>query len=264
MRHASAMAATLAGAGVGLLGGLIGLGGAEFRLPLLVGVFAVPLRRAIVLNLAVSLFTVLAGLVGRFAAGSAPPGVPWHVIAVVTAGGMVGAWLGVSWLVGASSARLQRAVRVLLALMGGLLLIEAFLPGPSAGLFSHPVAQWLGGATAGIVLGVVSSLLGVAGGEMIIPTLVFGFGEDIKGAGTASLMISVPTVLMGLSRQAAAGLRPTAQEITSTVVPMSAGSIVGALAGAFLVAYAPGDVLKVLLGLVLIWSAARLGRHAAA
>ena len=29
----------VAGAAVGLLGGLIGLGGAEFRLPLLIGVF---------------------------------------------------------------------------------------------------------------------------------------------------------------------------------------------------------------------------------
>ena len=31
-----------AGAGVGILGGLIGLGGAEFRLPLLIGLFGFP------------------------------------------------------------------------------------------------------------------------------------------------------------------------------------------------------------------------------
>jgi uncharacterized membrane protein YfcA len=38
------MAAAFAGAVVGVFGGLIGLGGAEFRLPLLVGFFADPLR----------------------------------------------------------------------------------------------------------------------------------------------------------------------------------------------------------------------------
>jgi len=40
------------------------------------------------------------------------------------------------------------------------------------------------------VIGLVSSVLGVAGGELIVPTLVFGFGADIKTAGTASLLIS--------------------------------------------------------------------------
>ena len=41
------MAAALAGAAVAVLGGLIGLGGAEFRLPLLIAVFAVFPHRAI-------------------------------------------------------------------------------------------------------------------------------------------------------------------------------------------------------------------------
>jgi hypothetical protein len=43
--------AGLAGAGVGILGGLIGLEGAEFRLPILVAVFGYALRRAVGLKL---------------------------------------------------------------------------------------------------------------------------------------------------------------------------------------------------------------------
>ena len=70
MQRVSALAAAGVGAGVGVLGGLIGLGGAEFRLPLLIGFFANPVRRAIVLNLGVSLFTVLAALAGRLSVGS--------------------------------------------------------------------------------------------------------------------------------------------------------------------------------------------------
>jgi hypothetical protein len=42
--------AAAAGASVGVLGGTIGLGGAEFRLPLLIGVFGFAALQAVVLN----------------------------------------------------------------------------------------------------------------------------------------------------------------------------------------------------------------------
>ena len=54
------------------------------------------------------------------------------------------------------------------------------------------------GFLAGIAIGAVSSLLGVAGGELIIPTIVLLFAVDIKLAGSLSLAISAPTILMGL------------------------------------------------------------------
>ena len=55
----------LYGAPIGLLGGLIGLGGAEFRLPVLAGVFRYAARRAVALNLAISLVTVVSALLIR-------------------------------------------------------------------------------------------------------------------------------------------------------------------------------------------------------
>jgi hypothetical protein len=51
--------ATLWGAPIGPLGGPIDLGGAEFRLPVLAGVFGYATRRAVALNLAISLVTVV-------------------------------------------------------------------------------------------------------------------------------------------------------------------------------------------------------------
>jgi len=45
-----AVAAFSAGAGIGILGGLIGLGGAEFRLPLLIGLFGFGALEAVILN----------------------------------------------------------------------------------------------------------------------------------------------------------------------------------------------------------------------
>jgi uncharacterized protein len=64
VRH-SPVAALLYGAPIGLLGGLIGLGGAEFRLPVLAGVFSYTARRAVALNLAISLVTVVSALLIR-------------------------------------------------------------------------------------------------------------------------------------------------------------------------------------------------------
>lgn len=48
-----------------LLGGLIGLGGAEFRLPVLAGPLGYTAKQAIPLNLAVSLITPAAALFTR-------------------------------------------------------------------------------------------------------------------------------------------------------------------------------------------------------
>jgi uncharacterized membrane protein YfcA len=57
--------AFLSAAPIAVLGGLIGLGGAEFRLPVLAGLLQYPARQAVPLNLAISLMTVLASLAIR-------------------------------------------------------------------------------------------------------------------------------------------------------------------------------------------------------
>ncbi|MFJ5879823.1 hypothetical protein [Kitasatospora cineracea] len=57
-----------AGAGIGVLGGMIGLGGAEFRLPLLIGLFGFAALSAVILNKAMSLVVVLTALPARLAA----------------------------------------------------------------------------------------------------------------------------------------------------------------------------------------------------
>jgi hypothetical protein len=55
----------LAGCSVGVLGGLIGLGGAEFRLPLLIGAFGFVAVGAVIMNKAMSLVVVLTALPAR-------------------------------------------------------------------------------------------------------------------------------------------------------------------------------------------------------
>jgi uncharacterized protein len=86
------------GALIGSLGGLIGLGGAEFRLPLLIGVFQFAALEAVILNKAVSLVVVATAL--PFRALTVPWGevaAHWSVIADLLAGSLLGAWFGAGW-----------------------------------------------------------------------------------------------------------------------------------------------------------------------
>jgi uncharacterized membrane protein YfcA len=90
---------------------------------------------------------------------------------------------------------------VLLVLIGVLLIIEGFLPSQLPAFLPKALAWHISaGLLFGLLIGLVSSLLGVAGGELIISTLVFAFGADILTAGTASLIVSLPTVIVGVAR----------------------------------------------------------------
>lgn len=253
------LSAALAGAAVGVLGGLLGLGGAEFRLPVLVALFGFPLRRAIPLNLAVSFVAVMVAAPSRWwLAGQAPPPDAAPVAVAMIVGGMVGAGLGARWLARVSDEGLHSAVRALLIGIGGLLIVEAATPWVSRGMPLGLVGQAVAALLAGLGIGAVSTLLGVAGGELIIPTLVLAFGVEIKAAGTLSLLISIPTMLVGLARHHALGGFQGVRGVGRVVIPMALGTVVGSAAGALLVVFVSANAIKVVLGSVLVASALRV------
>ncbi|MCC5665252.1 hypothetical protein LC653_15335 [Nostoc sp. CHAB 5784] len=68
---------------IGLLGGLIGLGGAEFRLPVLAGKLGYSVRQAVPLNLAISLITIAASLVIRGSTLSFSPVIPLFYLLII-------------------------------------------------------------------------------------------------------------------------------------------------------------------------------------
>jgi len=248
---------------IGILGGLIGLGGAEFRLPVLIGPLNYSARQAVPLNLAVSLVTVAASLAIRGRTLTFTPLLPLGAaIMALISGAVVAAFIGATLGAYLSKTQLERIILCLLVGIGSALIVEGFLPQDGRG-FLPPATAWRMGAGIGfgLMIGLVSSLLGVAGGELIIPTLVFAFGADIKTAGTASLLISLPTVYVGILRYASQGAYTERQALKQTVAPMGIGSVIGALVGGLLVGIIPASLLKIGLGIILIISAIRTFRH---
>lgn len=245
---------------IGLLGGLIGLGGAEFRLPVLAGTLGYRVHQAVPLNLAVSLITIIASLLIRSRTLSWDSVIPFlPVILSLILGAIVTAFLGAMLASLLSNEQLERSILVLLVLVGVALIVESFLPQTIPALIpSSRFWQISAGILFGLAIGLVSSLLGVAGGEVIIPTLVFAFGADIKTAGTASLLVSLPTVTVGLIKYASRGAFRDRSALQNTVVPMGFGSVIGAFLGGSLVGIIPASVLKLFLGIILNISAFRV------
>ncbi len=151
------------GALVGTLGGLIGLGGAEFRLPLLIGAFRFAALEAVIVNKATSLVVVATAL--PFRAATVPLGEVashWPIIANLLAGSLLGAWFGAGWATRLTSGTLYRVIAVLLV---GIAAILVFGHDPVATEYP-PLpgsAQLVVGVTAGFVIGAVAAILGVAG-----------------------------------------------------------------------------------------------------
>jgi uncharacterized membrane protein YfcA len=146
----------------------------------------------------------------------------------------------------------------LLMAIGMLLIGERFLPaGLPALVPSEPNAQIIAGIILGLCIGTASTFLGVAGGELLIPTLLFIFGADIHTAGSAALFVSIPTVCIGLVRYRRIGLLPNRATLIRVGLPMGVESLIGAAAGGIFAGSTSAEVLKLILGAILIAAAVK-------
>ena len=247
------------GAVIGALGGLIGLGGAEFRLPLLIGAFRFAALQAVILNKAMSLVVASALPFRAAAVPFASIAAHWSIIVNLLAGSLFGAWLGAGWATRLAS---QMLYRVIAGLLLGIAVVLVVGHGAAAtgAILTGPL-QMVAGVTAGFIIGIVAALLGVAGGELLIPTLVLLFGADIKLAGSLSLAVSLPTMLVGFARYSRDRNFVVLGENRRFVLVLAAGSILGSFIGGRLLGFVPNAVLLPLLAIILVLSAAKVWRH---
>lgn len=248
------------GTAVGSLGGLIGLGGAEFRLPLLIGLFGFPVLEAVVLNKAFSFIVVASAL--PFRANAVPwasVAASWFIIVNILAGSLVGAWVGAGIATRLQTRTLRRTIAMLLVTMALLLLLS-----PAATTFRPVMDSWfltVAGVFAGFVIGSIAAFLGVAGGELTIPTLVILFGLEVTLAGSLSLVISLPTMAIGLARYSQDNSFRVITDNRRFTLVMATGSVVGTFIGSRMLDVIPHSSLIPLLAVILGVSAIKLWNH---
>lgn len=254
-RPARAGTAVVTGFLTGTAAGLIGVGGGEFRLPVLVSLLGFPLKLAASANLLIGLVTVVVSAVLRLG------GHRWAhedlvLLGVMAFASVIGAALGCLLRTRLRFRLFTAVVCTYLVLVGAWMLYEG-LARVEHTLF-HPsgVGRAALAAAGGFLVAVASGALGVAGGELRIPMLLYLFGVPVRDAGTLSLAVSIPTIAAGVVTDWHRD-RPPAWALR-TAGWMGGASIAGAFTGAALLPLVDRDTLDTLLGLVLVLATVRM------
>lgn len=197
------------GLAAGFLSGLFGVGGGLVIVPALMSVLGMSQRRAAATSLAAIVLTAAVGT-GSYALRGE---VSLVAAVLLVLGSLVGAQIG-TWLLRRLPARVLPWIFVAFALFV-IVSQQLQVPVRDAGLVLDPL-RGAGLVVVGLVAGVLSGLVGVGGGSVIVPglELIVGVG-DLLARGT-SLLVMIPTAIMGTWSNARHG-----------VVDLRAGLIVG-------------------------------------
>lgn len=120
------------------------------------------------------------------------------------------------------------------------------------------VALVLALVALGLFTGMASGLLGIGGGVFMVPFLVLVASLDQPGAQATSLLVIVPTAIVGSLTLRRKGIGDLRRALGIGVVGAAGGA-----GGALLALALPDQVLKVGFAALLIFSGVRLLRDAA-
>lgn len=235
----------------GVMAGLFGIGGGAVMVPLLVLWLHQPQHRAHATSLAAIILTAAAGAVAFAREDS---------IAVdaglgIAAGAIVGAFLGAAVMHRVSPTRLRQIFAVLIVLVAVQMLV-GYTPDESVIALGGPVAA-VAYLVLGLVAGLLSSVMGVGGGVIMVPALVLLFGFSQHVAEGTSLLIIVPTAMVGAVRHSRRGYTDWGLGLA-----LGSGGVFGAVAGSAVALRLQAEDLQrffavflLLTGLHLLWSA---------
>jgi uncharacterized membrane protein YfcA len=245
----------LSGIVIGAAAGLIGVGGGEFRIPVLLHVLRLPVKEAAGANTVIGLIVVVLSVARRWGQQrlTADDVTVGLVMAAVS---LFGAILGARQAHRLSTPLLKRVVCVYLFAVGLWMVFEGLAAAEHTLLEPVGSARWLLAAVVGFLVAAASGALGVAGGEMRIPALMYLFAIPVKEAGTISLIASIPTVAAGAVTYRRLGHIPNRVLVISFF--MGLGSIIGVLLGASLLSLVDKHTVKALLGGILLIATACL------
>ena len=236
----------------GLLSGMFGVGGGIVLVPLLVTFAGLDQRKAAATSLLAILPSSIAGSITYLAHGE----VDVLAAVVIAAGAIVGSLIGTRLLKRLPLAWLRWGFIALLVLVAIRMLFVEPVRGDALA-FSPALA--VGYIALGLVMGIASGLFGIGGGVIAVPALVALFGvSDLIAKGT-SLLVMVPTSVVGTVTNSRNGL---VEVRTGLIVGVAAA--VASVGGSFIALALPARLSSILFAVLLlgitvqlVWKAVR-------
>ncbi len=243
------------GSFTGLLAGLVGLGGAEERMPFLLYYLRLPLEDMLVANLLISFATSGLNFAVRINGGIWSLNAAYVSVAMIV-GSIPGAYTGALLSHRASKRTLKRFIALLLSFVIARAIYGLmFIPGGS-GQATISTLDVIVSVISGVGVGIISGSAGVAGGEYRIPILTYLIGLPIKIAGTASQLVSLPTIAIAVWRHKRLGFLTRRSLLAAAMLGIP--SVVAASLSGLLVAGLPTLYVDLLFIAILGYTIFRL------
>ena len=180
----------LLGALTGMLSGLFGIGGGVVLVPLLTIFLGYQQRLAAGTSVAAILPAAIVGGIGYGIQGN----VDWIAAVLLAVGIVIGAQIGSYLLAKVPTSALRWLFMVFLL---GVVVSLWFVVPQRESEIDMTFALGIGLVALGLVTGVLSGLLGVGGGVIVVPALMFFFGaNDLVAKGTSLIML-IPGSISG-------------------------------------------------------------------
>lgn len=244
----------------GFIGGLLGIGGGVVIVPALVISYDISNRLAAEQSLLVAVATSLACIIftsasagyTQFRAGK----VRWDLFQKLLAFLLLGSFLA-GWIAPLLPAEIFRGfIGVFLAIVA-VIMLSNWQPDAK-----RRFPGYLGSASLGLGGGIAAGLAGIAGGNVIVPSLVF-FNTPIHNATATASALGVPIALMGTigylsSSGFALGDGTLGFIDLYAFAPIVVGALIAAPQGVRFAHRVPAAKLKKLFGLLLVLVSVRM------
>ena len=181
------------GAVAGLLAGLLGIGGGAVVVPMLVFAFDwlnMPQEVAMHMALGTSMGSIMFTAISSANAHHKRGGVDWNVVKYIVVGILVGTYLG-TFVASSIPARYLQMIFVCFLTYVATNMLLNKKPNPTRHL-----PGFAGMTGAGMFIGAISSLVGIGGGTLSVPFLVW-HNVDMRRAVGTSAAIGFPIALAG-------------------------------------------------------------------